>query len=92
MGAANCKPTALPPHEVLSGQLGYKAVRRDINSQRIQTCPSSHGNVTSIHGPPELGFLKAQYSGESLAGGAHSGQSDRSTEGRNTKQASESQM
>lgn len=48
-----------------------KWVRRDIKSKRTQTCPSSHGNVTSIHGPPELGFLKAQYTGESLAGGAH---------------------
>jgi hypothetical protein len=70
-----------------------KLVRKDIKSKtRIQTCPSSHGNVTAIHRPPELGFLKAKYTAESLAGGAQSGQSDRGTEGRNTKQASESQM
>lgn len=71
------------PHEVLRWMTGL--LRRDIKSKkRTQTCPSSHGNVIAIHKFPELEFLKAKYTAEPLAGGADNGQSDRSTEGKNT--------
>lgn len=74
------------PYHPMKSQVddwAIKLVRTHIKSKKkIQTCPSSHGNVTAIHSPPELGFLKAQYAAESLAGGAHCRQSDRGTEGR----------